>query len=200
MIAYIKGKFVDKNPSRVVVETAAGLAYFVNISLNTSSAIRNKESGILLTHLHIKEDAHTLYGFHNDAERALFLHLISVSGIGPSTAQIMLSSLSPHELQQAILENNVALLKSVKGIGAKTAQRMILELRDKMIKTDLPTGVSSTAGATTGAGALRGEAIEGLMALGINKIVAQKTIDKVLRSKAKVETVEDLIKEVLNNM
>ena len=133
MITHVKGRLIEKNPAYVVIDLN-GLGYLLRISLHTYSQIGDSESCMLYTHLSIKEDAHTLFGFAEREERELFRHLISVSGVGPNTAQMILSSLSPVDAQQAILAENVLLLKSVKGIGGKTAQRIIIDLKDKLAK------------------------------------------------------------------
>ena len=133
MFAYIDGKLTFKCPTYIVVE-AGGVGYHVNISLNTYSALANTERCKVYTWLHVKEDAHTLYGFADEGERTLFLHLISVSGIGPATCRMMLSSITPAEIQAAIISADVVLIQRIKGIGAKTAQRLILEWQDKLKK------------------------------------------------------------------
>ena len=143
MITFIKGKLIEKNPSFVVVE-CSGLGYLLRISLQTYSKLPNDENCILFTHLSIKEDSHTLFGFFDKEERELFRFLISVSGVGPNTAQTILSSLTPNEIQHAIINDNVTLLRGVKGIGGKTAQRIILDLKDKIAKLSLNINSSSS--------------------------------------------------------
>src|SRR6201996_3680806 len=133
MYAYISGKLVFKGPTYVVIE-AGGIGYQINISLNTYSSIADQENCKLYTWMHVKEDAHTLYGFAEEGERRLFLHLISVSGIGPNTGRMMLSSITPDEIQSAIVNGNVSLIQRIKGIGPKSAQRIVLELQDKLRK------------------------------------------------------------------
>src|ERR1700759_4233408 len=133
MYAYIDGKLTHKSPSYVIIE-AGGVGYHINISLNTYSRLGDAERCKLFTWLHVKEDAHTLYGFIDEGERRLFLHLISISGIGPNTARMMLSSITPEEIQSAIISGNVTLIQRIKGIGPKSAQRVILELQDKLKK------------------------------------------------------------------
>ncbi|MEM6319108.1 MAG: Holliday junction branch migration protein RuvA [Bacteroidota bacterium] len=189
MISYIKGPITFKNPTFIVVE-AGGIGYRVNISLNTYAKIEKSETVKILTHLQVKEDSHTLYGFADEAERKLFRHLISVSGIGPATAQVMLSSMSPDEARAAIVGENVAAFKTVKGIGPKTAKRLILDLKDKLLKDggDTPlvaVGVDNT---------LRKEALSALVSLGFNKIQSQKVLSKILKEQPNVKTVEELIK------
>ena len=136
MINHIKGKLVQKTPTHVVVE-ASGVGYFINISLHTYAQIQEVESILIYTYLSIREDTHVLYGFFDESERRLFTHLISVSGIGPNTARMMLSSISPQEIQEAIVRGDVALVQKIKGIGPKSAQRLILELQDKLKKRRL---------------------------------------------------------------
>ena len=133
MITHLKGKLVEKNPTHVIIE-CAGVGYFVNISLNTFSNIKNEESISLFTHLQVREDSHTLYGFAEKSEREIFRLLLSVSGIGASTARTMLSSLTPVQIRDAIANGDVPTIQGIKGIGAKTAQRVILDLRDKILK------------------------------------------------------------------
>src|ERR1700749_4906459 len=133
MYAYIDGKLAYKSPSYVVID-AGGVGYHINISLNTYSKLGDGERCKLYTWLHVKEDGHTLYGFIDEGERRLFLHLITISGIGPNTGRMMLSSITPEEIQNAIVSGNVALIQKIKGIGPKSAQRVILELQDKLRK------------------------------------------------------------------
>lgn len=195
MITYIKGEITFKNPTFIVVE-AGGIGYHINISLNTYSQIEKLERVKILTHLHIKEDSHTLYGFSEASERSLFRHLISVSGVGPSTAQIALSGLNPDELRAAIIGENEATFKRVKGIGPKTAKRIILDLKDKVLKEsgDMPLtlGVQDNTS--------REEALSALVALGFNRIQVQKTLNKVLREAPNPESVEYLIKLALKQL
>ena len=166
MIAYLNGRLVHKDPTFVLLEVS-GVGYEVKISLHTFAALKDKEQCKLLTYLHIKEDAHTLYGFMEGAEKRLFQHLISVSGIGPGTALMMLSSLNPSELEYAIVHEDVRTLSGVKGIGAKTAQRVILELRDKVMKGEV---INPTASLTTAAhNTVSQEALSALVTLGINR-------------------------------
>ena len=192
MITHVKGRLVEKNPAFVVIDLN-GLGYLLRISLHTYSQIGDSESCMLYTHLSIKEDAHTLFGFAEREERELFRHLISVSGVGPNTAQMILSSLSPVDAQQAILAENVSLLKSVKGIGGKTAQRIILDLKDKLAKQGIVVDQSFTQHNTT-----REEALTALTMLGFSKNAIEKIIDKELQEDA-IE-VEELVKRVLKKM
>ncbi len=194
MIAYIKGQLTQKTPSYMVMETSNGVAYHVNISLYTYTQIQSLDNCKLFTHLHIKEDAHTLYGFVDETERELFLHLISVAGIGPATAQIMLSSLNPSEIQEAIITENENLIRTMKGVGPKTAKRVILELKDKLSK--LPSIVSATDMVNSNS-AFKEEALTALLTLGIAKPMAQKAIARVLRENPTVNSVETLLKQAL---
>ncbi len=193
MIAYLKGVLVQKNPAFVLVETSGGVAYRVFISLNTYSKLPTVDRAVrLFTYFQVKEDAHTLYGFADEDERELFEHLISVSGIGSSTAQMMLSALQPNEIRQAIVQENESLIKSIKGIGVKTAKLLILQLKDKLAKTtvalDLPV---------VGHNNLRDEALNALLALGIAKPMAQKALNKVLTTNPNIGSIEALIKQAL---
>jgi len=197
MIAYIKGNITLKTPTYVYVETA-GVGYQINISLHTYAKIEKSENVKLLTHFHVKEDSQTLYGFADDAERSLFVLLISVSGIGPSTAQVVLSSLNPDEVKSAIVSENVDAFKKVKGIGPKTAKRVILDLKDKILKAgggELNLPVTAAVDNT-----IRTEAIGALQALGFNKIMVQKALNKILREQPNINTVEALIKEALKQL
>ncbi len=173
MIAYIKGKIIQKTPTEVLIETAAGLGYQVFISLNTYNKIAQQTELTLLTHFLVKEDSQTLYGFAEQDERSIFELLISVSGVGPSTARILLSTLSPAEVRQAIVGENIEVLKSAKGIGPKAAKRLILELKDKVLKGsgDQSAALSSTL---TVDNSVREEALSALVALGFNKTLVQK--------------------------
>ena len=196
MIAYLNGRLVHKDPTYVLLEVS-GIGYEVKISLHTYAALKDKEQCKILTYLHIKEDAHTLYGFGEGAEKRLFQHLISVSGIGPGTALMMLSSLNPSELESAIIHEDVRTLSGVKGIGAKTAQRVILELRDKVMKGEVVTPSASFASAahTT----VRQEALSALVTLGINRAAAEKTLDTLLKQHGNTLSLEQLIKFALKN-
>ncbi len=195
MISYIKGNITFKNPTFIVVETG-GVGYRINITLNTYSQIEKAEQVKILTHFHVKEDSQTLFGFAEEAERKMFRHLISVSGIGPSTAQTVLSSMNPEDVRAAIIGENVAAFKNVKGIGPKTAKRVILDLKDKLLKDggDIPTVV--TASGNT----LREEALSALLALQINKVQAQKVLNKILKENPNLSKVEDLIRLALRQL
>lgn len=194
MIAYIDGKLTYKSPA-VVYMDVNGLGYEVQISLNTYSKIRDVEKCRLLTYLHIKEDAHTLYGFFEESERNIFLQLISVSGIGASTARMILSSLKPDEVRIAILTENEKQLEGIKGIGAKTAKRIILELKDKMGKMEAMQTLVAQQGNT-----LQSDALNALLALGIARTAAESAIRKVMSAFPDNGSLEMLIKEALKNM
>lgn len=188
MIAHLNGRLVEKTPTHLVVE-CAGVGYFVKISLNTYSKIGADENIKILTQLQVREDAHVLYGFHSESERTMFNHLISVSGIGANTAILMLSSLISEEIATAILTENVGLIQSIKGIGAKTAQRVILDLKDKVAKSDFGTQNIFAPNNTN-----QNDALTALLALGFDKKKAEKAIEKVSKEN---QTVEQMIKEAL---
>ena len=190
MIAFLKGNFVNKTPAAVYVDVN-GVGYEVHISLNTYSKIQNLEGGTLFTHLLIREDAHTLFGFYDASEKEIFLHLISVSGIGASTARVMLSYMKPEDLIQAIIQGNARLLETIKGIGRKTAERIVLELRDKLGKAVSEVNISVPAG-----NSLQVDALNALIALGINRQAAEQAVQKVLKQHAP-GSVEELIKKSL---
>lgn len=194
MITYLKGKLAYKDPTFVVIDVG-GIGYEVKISLATYSAIKDKEDILLHTYLHIKEDAHTLFGFAEQAEKKRFLDLISISGVGPSTGLMILSSLSPDELQYAIIHEEVKVIQGVKGIGLKTAQRIILELKDKMKKEGLLDKTIDIAPSPRNS--LREEALSALITLGIPKNNAAKQVDMILRESGADITIEELIKQTL---
>jgi len=194
MYDYIDGKLAFKSPAHVVVD-AGGVGYHINISLNTYSAIGDAERCKLFTWLHVKEDAHTLYGFAEAGERRLFLHLVSISGIGPGTARMMLSSITPAEIQAAIVQGNVSLIQRIKGIGPKSAQRIILELQDKLRKEG-PDTLTVVPGVKT----VKDEALSALVMLGFVRNVAEKALDQQIAQNTGVLTVEQLIKYALKNL
>ncbi len=194
MITYLEGKLAVKEATYVVMDVN-GVGYEVKITLNTFSTIKNLDQFKLHTHLHIKEDAHTLYGFSDPKEKSRFQDLISISGVGPATGLMILSSLSPAELQNAILNDDVKTIQSVKGIGGKTAQRVILELKDKMGKEDI-TGIDSKLSSNT-SNTFRSEALSALITLGINRNSAEKSIDTILRGHQGNISLEELIKLAL---
>lgn len=196
MIAYLKGTFARKTPAAVIVDVG-GVGYDVQISLNTYSKIQNLESGLLHTYLLVREDAQILYGFFDEAEKQLFQNLIAVSGIGAGTARVMLSYLKPDELAQAIVQGNTRALEGIKGIGRKTAERVVLELRDKLSKTPLPSGdpnISSWKSNSLGT-----DALDALVALGINRQAADAAVQKVLKSEEGLG-VEAVIKKALQSL
>ena len=192
MIAFLRGNFVYKSPALVHLETG-GVGYELQISLNTYSRVQDLESGVLLTYLHIREDAHILYGFFDKAEKDMFILLISVSGVGASTARMMLSSMKPEEISRAILQGNARQLESIKGIGKKSAERIILELRDKLGKAREETlNISSITNNT-----VEQDALNALITLGIARPAAENAIKKVLNEGAGAEKIEDIIKKAL---
>ena len=191
MISFIKGKRVDIAPTKLIVDVN-GIGYEIKISLRTYSKIKDLDQVNVFTHLNVKEDSHTLYGFYNTKERKTFLDLVSISGVGPSTAIIILSSLSASELKKAILESDVNKIKSVKGIGLKTAERIILELKDKISKEDIDDIKFVESFDNT----IRNEALSALSSLGISKNVVERHIDNILVKNINI-TLEELIREVL---
>ncbi len=193
MITHLKGKLVEKNPTYVIIE-CAGIGYFVNISLNTFSSIKDEENISLFTHLQIKEDSHTLFGFTERSEREIFRLLLSVSGIGSSIARTMLSSLSPAQIRDAIASGDVPTIQGIKGIGAKTAQRVILDLGDKILKVYDIDEVSVNSNNTN-----KEEALSALEVLGFVRRQAEKAVDKVLSQDASL-SVENIIKRALKNL
>lgn len=196
MIAYIKGEITLKNPTFLIVETG-GIGYMIHISLYTYSQIEKLENTRILTHLHIKEDSHTLYGFSDEQERSLFRHLISVSGIGPGTAQIILSAMNPDDIRAAIIGERDDAFRSVKGIGPKTAKRLILDLKDKLSKDGGETTPLTLSPADN---TIREEALSALVALGFNRIAVQKTLNQILKQQPAIGSVEPLIKLALREL
>jgi len=193
MITHLKGRLVEKNPTDVVID-CNGIGYLVHISLHTYSQIPDQENISLYTYLQVKEDAQNLFGFSSKMERELFKLLLSVSGVGASTARTMLSSLSPDQIKEAIANADVALIQSVKGIGAKTAQRIILDLKDKVIKVYGIDEVSAQKGNTN-----QDEALSALEVLGFNKKQAEKVVQRIV-SQDPNAPVEQIIKEALKNL
>ena len=194
MIEYIEGKLVEKNPAYAVID-CNGIGYFINISLNTYSGIPDKEKCKLLICQIIREDAHTLYGFFTEEERALFRLLISVSGVGANTARMILSSLKPPEINSAILGNNVSLLKAIKGIGEKTALRIIVDLRDKLGKSSALSEISVGKDNT-----IKKEALSALIMLGFAKQPAEKVLDQILSKDGDTLSLEEVIKVALSKL
>ena len=193
MYEYIKGNLIETTPTYAVVETH-GIGYLINISLNTYSKLSGEKECLLYLHQTIREDAHILYGFFDKKEREVFELLISVSGIGPNTARMMLSSLSSCEIQEAIKTNNVTLLKSVKGIGAKSAQRIIIDLKDKLGKFDESGEFLASQNNTN-----KDEALSGLVMLGFSKNAVEKVLDKIISENNNLD-IEDLIKLALKRL
>jgi len=188
MITHLNGRLVEKNPTNIIVE-CAGIGYEVKISLNTFSAIGSDESILIYTQFIVREDAQILYGFATREEREMFNHLISVSGIGPNTGMIMLSSLVPEEIAHAIQTEDVRTIQSIKGIGVKTAQRVIIDLKDKMLKMNFSGGNIFSENNTK-----RFDALTALVSLGFDKKAADKALDKISTGE---ESVEKLIKDAL---
>jgi Holliday junction DNA helicase RuvA len=193
MITHLKGKLVEKNPTHLVIE-CAGIGYFVNISLHTSSKIGDSENIQLFTHLQVKEDSHTLFGFFEKSERELFRLLLSVSGIGASTARTMLSSLSPGQIRDAIALGDARTIQGIKGIGAKTAQRVILDLKEKVLKVYDIDELSVPSNNTN-----KDEALSALEVLGFVRKQAEKVVDKIVGQDPGL-SVEDIIKFALKNL
>lgn len=190
MIAYLSGKFTYKAPTVVYVDVQ-GIGYEVNITLNTYANIQNLGEGKLFTYLQIKEDAHTLYGFSDVAEKEMFVLLISVSGVGAATARMMLSAMKPGEISNAIIMKQTSVLEGVKGIGRKTAERLVLELKDKVSKT------SSLAGIPVAGNTLEQDALNALIALGISRPVGEQAIKKIIMIEPSINSLETLIKKAL---
>ncbi len=193
MIDHLRGRLVEKNPTYVVVE-CNGVGYFLNISLHTFSLLKDDENIHIYTHLLVKEDSHTLFGFMERSEREVFRLLISVSGVGSSTARTMLSSLSPTDVRDAIANGDVASIQAVKGIGAKTAQRVILDLKDKILKVYDMGEVSTTSNNTN-----KEEALSALEVLGFARRQSEKVVEKVLSEDTSL-SVENIIKRALKNL
>jgi Holliday junction DNA helicase RuvA len=190
MIARIEGKIIEKNPTYAIID-CNGIGYKVNVSLHTYSQLPDSGICVLHTQQIIREDAHLLYGFYQKSEKDMFNMLISVSGVGASSANLILSAMDPGEIQEAIVNGDVGSLKGVKGIGNKTAERIIVDLRDKLSKEGLPT-ISSGPG-----NSLRNEALSALVMLGYNKALAEKSLSKVMKENNDQASVEQLVKAVL---
>lgn len=193
MIGFLKGDFVSKTPASILINVN-GVGYEVQISLNTYSKIQNLEKGQLYTSLLIREDAHVLYGFFELAEKEMFTQLINVSGIGASTARVMLSYMKPDELAKAIVHGETATLESIKGIGKKTAERIIVELKDKLSKTSIESNIAPMKHNT-----LHSDALNALLALGINRQAADPAIQKALHAEPDL-SLEALIKKALRTL
>ena len=193
MITHLKGKLIEKNPTNIVVE-CNGVGYSVNISLHTFSQLPSGEHVKLFIHLQVREDSHTLFGFSSKVEREVFRLLISVSGVGASIARTMLSTLSPEQVMEAITQNNIAAIQSVKGIGAKTAQRVVLDLKDKIIKIYGLDEVSLVSGNTN-----RNEALSALETLGFARKQVEKICDDIVNKNPNASA-ETIIKQALKNL
>ncbi|GAB2615955.1 Holliday junction branch migration protein RuvA [Belliella aquatica] len=198
MISYLKGKLVFKDPTFVIIDIS-GIGYHVKISLQTYSKIKDEEQVMLLTFLHIKEDAHTLYGFKEEAEKKLFLNLISISGVGPNTGLMILSSLSSEELETAIIQEDFKTIQNVKGVGVKTAQRIVLELKDKVKKDSILDLSTSSTGFLHQNNKVKEEALQALITLGFPKATAEKNIAAILKKTGSEISLEDLIKASLKS-
>ena len=196
MIAYLNGTITHKNPAFIYVE-CGGVGYHVNISLHTYSKLENLEKAKVLTYLYVREDEQSLYGFFDDDERTLFVLLISVSGVGVNTARVILSYMSPEEVRTAIMHENAFALGKVKGIGPKTAKRIILDLKDKVIKE---SGMEPVVLVSQETSRIKTEAISALVALGFHKPAIEKQVKTILDKSPDMESVEDLIKQVLKQM
>ncbi|WP_027078222.1 Holliday junction branch migration protein RuvA [Maribacter antarcticus] len=193
MIHHLKGRLAEKNPTYVIIE-CGGVGYFVNISLHTFSKLPDGELLSLYTHLQVKEDSHTLFGFAEKSEREIFRLLLSVSGIGSSTARTMLSSMSPAQIRDAIANGDAPAIQAIKGIGVKTAQMVILDLRDKILKVYDIDELSTTSNNTN-----KDEALSALEVLGFARRQAEKVVDKVISQDASLSA-ENIIKLALKNL
>lgn len=194
MIAFLRGKFIVKNPAQIIVDVN-GVGYECHVSLNTYSAISGMESGQLFTYLHLFENGQTLYGFFDPSEKELFIQLISVSGVGAATARMMLSGMRPDEIIKAIVQGNARLLESIKGIGKKTAERLVLELKDKLVKNFNESLVSVPV-----ANKIENDALNALVSLGIPRQNAEKAVKSVIASGNDNILLEELIKSALKNI
>ena len=193
MITYIKGRLIEKTPTKIIVESN-GIGYEINISLNTYERIPDEENIKIYTYLQRKEDADILFGFSEESERGIFQQLISISGIGPSTARTILSSISPKEIQDAVWSEDVERIKSIKGIGLKTAQRLIIELKDKVElfdKKDIDLSGESYD--------IKKEALLALSVLGFNKSKSENIVSKIYFENKEIE-LQELIKQSLNKL
>jgi Holliday junction DNA helicase RuvA len=198
MIAYLKGRFTYKSPGIVHIEVQ-GVGYEVQISLNTYSEIESIDEGFLHTHLLIREDAHILYGFFDTAEKNMFLQLIGISGVGASTARMMLSAMKPEEISRAIVQGNAKQLESIKGIGKKSAERIILELRDKVGKGFQEAGLEVNNSAVIN-NSYEQDALNALISLGIARPAAEQAVRKVLAAETNPGKIEDIIKQALKTL
>ena len=194
MIAFVRGKFIVKNPAQIIVDVN-GVGYECQVSLHTYSAISGKESGQLYTYLHLFENGQSLYGFFEQSEKDLFVQLISVSGVGAATARMMLSGMRPDEIIKAIVQSNAKLLESIKGIGKKTGERIILELKDKLAKNYNENMLLIPA-----TNKIENDALNALVSLGIPRQNAEKAVKSVIISENTNILLEDLIKKALKNI
>ena len=195
MIHHPSGRLIEKSPTHAIVE-CGGVGYFLHISLHTFSQIPDRENCTLFAHQVIRDDAHMLFGFYDKEEREVFLQLISVSGVGATTGRMILSSLSPTEVQHAIMDGDVGLIQKIKGIGAKTAQRIIVDLQDKIGKTQ----TADREKLVVGGNSARSEALTALSSLGFDKKKTETTVDRILKQAEKELAVEDLIKSALKQL
>lgn len=195
MIAFLNGLLAHKSPSSVILDVN-GVGYELHISLNTYSDIQHLEKTLLHTYYHIREDAHTLYGFSREDEKTLFIQLISVSGVGAATARVMLSSMKPEEIIRAITQGNARQLESIKGIGKKSAERIVLELKDKLSKSGLTSVQNNT---TFRNNTLEQDALNALISLGIARSAAEQAIQRVIQAEPGSQ-VEDIIKKALKTL
>lgn len=193
MYAFLSGNYVFKSPALVHIDVN-GVGYELHISLNTYASIQQLEKGTLYTHLIVREDAHLLFGFFDHAEKEMFLHLLSVSGVGASTARMMLSYMKPIELAACIANGDTRSLEGIKGIGKKSAERLVLELKDKLTKNNLETNISALKNNT-----LQQDALNALLALGINRQAATNAVEKTVAAHPNY-AVEELIKQVLRTL
>lgn len=198
MIAYLKGKLAYKDPTYVIIDIN-GVGYQVKISLNTYTAIKDEEQVLLLTYLSVKEDSHTLFGFKEETEKKMFMDLISISGVGPNTGLMILSSMNSDELEQAIVTGDHPAIQRVKGIGAKTAQRIVLELKDKVKKDSYQDGSKVGSGFMSKSNKIKQEALQALMTLGFTKALAEKNIESIIKKSGPEISLEDLIKASLKS-
>jgi len=195
MIAFLNGVFAHKTASAVIIDVN-GVGYEVHISLNTYSDIQHLEKGLLFTYYHVREDALTLYGFSKEDEKILFINLISVSGVGAATARVMLSSMKPEEIIRAIATGNLRQLESIKGIGKKSAERIILELKDKLVKIGAGQTQNNSAFKSN---TLEQDALNALISLGISRAAAEQAVQRVIRAEPESQ-VEDIIKKALKTL
>ena len=195
MIAYLKGDFAHKNPAYVIVD-CGGVGYHVNISLNTFSKIQDLAKGKLHTYMHVREDAQVLYGFADEAEKNLFIHLISVNGVGPNTARMILSSMNVKDIEEAIATDNDRIIQTIKGVGPKTAKRIVIDLKDNIGKVASSEEISFAAKHNT----VKDEALSALAILGFSRQQSEKAIAAALKSDSSISNVEQLVKIALKNL